>query len=247
MNARTILMLAATTVVAASPVAARSLKSVPMRLDPAKAYVLVELGQVQGAKAQGQIVLARYDREKSDVRGLGRSSGAPLPGNASPRETTGAALVKADARRLYLLEVEPDFWVVEGANGTAFSLGSAGVTLAPGVVTDLGVATIANDYADGDGPEKLTAGKLAKMALLGPFAGGGVKPKPVPAAATFRPRQTGDLPVPDGLRSLLTPASWSEPVKFGNHLGGLVNRLGGRKARVGPGASSTTAASDPGA
>lgn len=246
MNARTMLMLVAATAFA-QPALAKSLKSVPVRLDPTKAYVLVEVGPVQGSKVQGQLVLARYDRDKADVRGLGRAADAPLPGKANPRETTGAALVKADARRLYLLEVEPDFWVVEGANGTAFSLGSAGVTLAPGTVTDLGVASVVNDYLEGDGPEKLTAGKLAKIALLGPFAGGSVKPKPAPAAATFRPREAGDLPVPDALKAQLVTATWSAPVKFGNHLGGLVNRLGGRKARAEAGPSpAATAASNPG-
>lgn len=208
---------------------AKSLKQAPARLDPAKAYVLVELRADQGSP--GQLTLARYDRTLADVKGFGRAkAAAPVAGQV--REWTGKALRKEPGRQLHLLEVEPDFWVVEGANGTAFSLGSTGVTLSAGKVTDLGVATLSVDYADGDGPEKLTAGKLAKVALLGPF-GGGLKPKPVPAMVSIRPRSESDLPIPEAIRPATVVAEWSEPVKFGNHLGGLVNRLGGRRARPG--------------
>lgn len=122
--------------------------------------------------------------------------------------------------------------MVEGANGTAFSLGSTGVRLAAGSVTDLGVARVSNDYGEGDAPEKLSAGKLAKMALLGPF-GGSLKPKPVPAMVEFTPRSARDIPVPAELQSRVAPPTWSSSVKFGNYLGGLVNRVGGRKARPG--------------
>lgn len=253
MKSRGTLLLTAA-LLCAGPVGAKSLKSVPPQFDPNKAYVLVELEPAEDSKGPAQLVFARYDQAKADVRGLGRAKDAPLPSGMTPRESTGAALVKADARRLYLLEVEPDFWIVEGANGTAFSLGSAGVALAPGTITDLGVAVVANDYLDGDGPQKMTAGKLAKLALLGPFAGGGAKQKPTPATVTFRPRTDGDLPVPDALRSKIVPASWSGPVKFGNYLGGLVNRMGGRKARDGAASAAPapvavelpTAASNPG-
>lgn len=214
-----------------APVHGKSLKSVPTQLDPAKAYVLVEVGPLEGFKAPGQLTLARYDRTKLDVRGLGRAKTAPLAPKVNVREVTGAALFKSDARRLYLLELEPDFWIVEGANGTAFSLGSSGFPLTAGTITDLGVATVANDYGEGDAPEKLTAGKLAKAALLGPLLGGRIAPKPVPTMVSFRQRGPADLTPPASLGLRVTPALWSGPLRFGNHLGGLVNRMGGRKSR----------------
>ena len=217
----------------AQPGAAKSLTSVPARLDPAKAYVLVEVGDVDGGKLAGQLTFARYDQGNGDVKGLGRAAGSALPKKVSPHETTTKAVIKEKRRLLYLMELEPDFWVIEGANGTAFSLGSVGGTLAPGTVTDLGVVAVRTDYAEGDGPEKLTAGKLAKAAMLGPLFGGSLKPKPVPTMIAIHPRTAADLPVPVGLQGQVTAATWSQPVKFGNHLGGLVNRMGGRQARGG--------------
>lgn len=229
---RHIAAVALLTISAAAPLAAKSLKAVPVTLDPAKAYLLVEIGPVAGMKVGGQLTLARYDRTNADVRGLGRASGAPLPAKAIVREFTGTALAKDGARRLYLLELEPDFWIVEGANGTAFSLGSSGAAFAAGTVTDLAVAVVANDYGDGEGPYKLTAGKLAKAALLGPLFGGGIAPKPVPTAVTFRARGPNDLALPPALATRTVAVSWSGPFKFGNHLGGLINRMGGRAART---------------
>lgn len=222
------------------PADGKSLKSVPVQLDPTKAYVVVEVGPLEGFKVPGQLTLARYDQAKLDVRGLGRAKTAPLASKADVREVTGPALLKTDARRLYLLELEPDFWIVEGANGTAFSLGSSGFALTAGSVTDLGVATVANDYGEGEAPEKLTAGKLAKAALLGPLLGGRIAPKSVPAMVSFRQRGAADLALPASLRSRATPASWSGPLRFGNYLGGLVNRMGGRKARAAIGTEAAT-------
>lgn len=218
---------------ASVPGAAKVLKQLPAKLDPAKAYVLVEIGQVEGTKAQGQLTFARYAAEPGDVRGLGRAAAAPgaNPGRKeNPHETTVKQLVKDGPRRLYLLELEPDLWVVEGANGTAFSLGSATVRLAPGSITDLGVATVIRDYAEGEEPYKLTGGKLAKIALLGMFAGSAM-PQPVPMAVSFRPRTASDIALPAMLAPQAVGVAWGDPVKFGNHLGGLVNRMGGRAAR----------------
>lgn len=225
---------------------ARSLSKLPTRLDPAKAYVLVEIGQVDGTKAQGQITLARYAAGPGDVRGLGRAQAPAVAGakpeKADPHETTIKQLVKDGPRRLYLFELEPDLWVVEGANGTAFSLGSATLQLASGSVTDLGVATVTHDFAEGEEPFKMTAGNLAKMTLLGGLLLGSAKPPPVPMAVTFRPRTARDLALPALFTAQVRAAEWSGPVKFGNYLGGLVNRMGGRKARPGAAPPSTGAA-----
>jgi len=85
-------------------------------------------------------------------------------------------------------------------------------------------------YPDGKSPYRLTAGKLAKIALLGPFA---KQPRPVQAMLDMRPRETTDMAPPASLQAGAKPAVYRDDVKFGNYLGGLVNRLGGRKGRPG--------------
>jgi hypothetical protein len=213
---------------AAPALAAESLKLVPAKLDPAKAYALVEVLNHDEGKMPGRVVLARYDAQGGDVRGGLRSPGSRLAKDEPVRVATSNALVKGKASRLYLLELEPDTWVIEGAGGTAFSLGSRHFTVAAGEVVDLGVMAPRGDYPEGEGPWKLTAGKLAKIALLGPFAKG---PKPSVAMLEIRERTASDMALPAPLRERAVRASFTPGAKFGNYLGGLVNRLEGRKGR----------------
>ncbi|HEY0113186.1 MAG TPA: hypothetical protein VGB59_08540 [Allosphingosinicella sp.] len=224
--------------VAATPAAAQVLKAPPATLDPAKAYALVELRNVDGKKAAGTLVLARYDAEGGDVRGGTRSPGSALAKGVPVRVTiAGKPLVKSPGSRLYLVALEPDTWVIEGSGGTAFSLGSNRFAVAAGDIVDLGVVTPRTDWREGDGPEKITAGKVAKMALLGGFA---MKKKaPTPMSIDLQPRGGADMPLPATLKAQAVPASYVPGAKFGNYLGGLVNRLDGRKGR--PGADAAPA------
>lgn len=224
---------------AASPVAAKSLAKPPARLDPAMAYVLVEVGNLDGQNQKGVLTLARWDTERKDVALLSSAKGKPQLAH----EATAKAIVQEKKRRLYLIELLPGQWVVEGANGTAFSLGARSFALAAGTVTDLGVAAVTTDYAEGEEAYKLTAGKALKLGLLGAFAGGSAMPQPIPKAVTFRARSAGDL-MPPKLPAAAATVTWDGEFKFGNHLGGLVNRMGGRKARTAaaeaPAAASAT-------
>lgn len=223
-----------------SPTAeAKTLAKLPASLDPARAYVLVEVGNIDDAKIKGALTLARYDSATSDIAVLEQAK------LAQARETIGKPLVKEDKRRLHLLELSPGQWVIEGANGTAFSLGSRTFELAAGTLTDLGVATVTTDYAEGETPYKLTAGKALKLGLFGAFAGGSALPQPIPKAVSFRARTAADLALPRIASSEAKPVAWGSEVKFGNYLGGLVNRMGGRKDRpgsAGSGPARTSAA-----
>jgi len=221
--------------------AAELLKSLPATRDPAMAYVLVELRNHDDAKLPGNIILARYDPVGGDVRGGLRSPASKLAKGASVRVSVRSKpLVKTEGGRLYLLALEPDTWVIEGAGGTAFSLGSKSFVARAGEVVDLGVLTPRGDYPEGEGPYRLTAGKVAKIALLGPFA---KQPKPVPAMVEMRSREASDMAIPVSLRAAAKPASFQEGAKFGNYLGVVVNRIGGRKGR--PGAQVKGAAATP--
>jgi hypothetical protein len=224
---------------AAPAFASGPLKAVPAKLDPAKAYALVEVLNHDEGKVAGRIFLARYDAQGGDVRGGLRSPGSKLPKGESVRVATSKPLIKGKTSRLYLLELDPDTWVIEGAGGTAFSLGSRHFTVAAGDIVDLGVMAPRGDYPEGEGPWKLTVGKVAKMAMLGPFAKG---PKPVVAMLDMRERSAADMTLPAPLRDRAVPAAYTPGAKFGNYLGGLVNRLEGRKGRPGPTAEVEAAA-----
>ncbi len=235
--------------IAATPAAAETLKAVPGRLDPAKAYILVEyklqpnpMANFPGSRKTIPLVaglsFARYDPVLTDVRGLGRAKANPVPAGQQPTEPfRNREVVKAEGARLFLIAVEPDTWVVEGWANTSFSLGSYAFRLEPGTVTDLGVVTAASDWAEGDHPP--TMGGVIGAAFLGPFA---KRPAIAPTRASFRPRGEGDIPVPTGLsRDRVVPVAFTPGVKFGNYLGGLVNRIEGvnetaRAAAAQPGA-----------
>jgi hypothetical protein len=166
-----------------------------------------------------------------DVRGGTRSPASALPKGERVRvSVSGKPLLKTGESRLYLVALEPDTWVIEGSTGTAFSLGSSRFTVAPGDVLDLGVVTPRTDYREGEGPDKLTAGKVAKIALLGPFA---MKRKaPSPMMIDLRARAAADIALPALLKAPAAAPTYTAGAKFGNYLGGLVNRIDGRRGRA---------------
>lgn len=227
------LWLVAITALAVPAAASSGLSKVPSALDPTKAYVVVEIGKLDDAMLYGTLVLGRYDPVKGDI-----AVPTPPPGGKIPRG--GWALdnrvhllkpaMKDKERRLYIAELDPGSWVVEGANDTAFSLGSSTMQLAAGTVTDLGVVSVYSDFPQGQKRDVLTAGRLLKGALMGGIFGSTLPP-PMPKAIDVRLRQTSDMPLPP-LLARATPVVWAGEVRFGNHLGGLINRMGGRKARL---------------
>jgi hypothetical protein len=224
----------------ACPAAATPLKQVPPTLDPAKAYVLVEYkllknpysgfpGSRKTMPLSSGLVFGRYDPALGDIRGLGKAQSNPVPaGQQASEGFRNKPLVKGPASRLFLLEMEPGTWVVQGFGNTSFSLGSYSFELAPGSVTDLGVVTAEPDWAEGQRPPD--AGSVLMAALAGPFA---KRPDVAPMRVSFRPRGDGDIPLPAGIPpERVRQAAFTPEAKFGNYLGGLVNRIEGVNARV---------------
>jgi hypothetical protein len=231
-------LFAALALAAASPAAAKTLKQVPPALDPAKAYILVEykllknpFGNFPGSRKtmplKAGLVFARYDPAAGDIRGMGKAMGNPVaPGQQPTEGFRYKPLAKGPATRLFLIEVEPDTWVVQGFGGTSFSLGSYTFELAPDTVTDLGVVEAEPDWAEGQDPPQI--GDVFKSALTGPF---GKSPDIAPMRAAFRPRAGGDIPLPAGLPAAkVRPVVFTPGAKFGNYLGGLVNKIEGVNA-----------------
>jgi hypothetical protein len=202
-------------------------------IDPDSAYVLVEVGNLEnallkGTKGPGTITLARYDPVNGDVRGGYKSPETALGPKVSPRIQLMAKPVgKSKTSRLYLAKVEPDIWVIEGANGTAFSLGSKMFEIKAGQVIDLGYFKPNVDWLEGEGPKSMLGG------MMGAALFGSMKPKEDrPVRLQWRPRSTGDIALPSELgQAVVVPASYTDGAKFGNYLGGLVNRIGGRGER----------------
>lgn len=229
MNVSLRLLIVLAMTLAAPAWAADVLRRVPATLDPAMGYVLVEIRNHDSGRLKGSIVLARYDPAGGDIRGGARAPDSALPRGEDVRIAIASrALERTDEGRLYLVALEPDVWVIEGAGGTAFSLGSRSFTIAAGEVVDLGVLSPATDWPEGESAPRLTAGRIAKLALLGPFAR---TPEQRPAMLDIRERAAGDLAVPAQLRAAIVPVRLQPGARFGNYLGGLVNRIDGRRGR----------------
>ncbi|MFM9978057.1 MAG: hypothetical protein ACKVOP_08445 [Sphingomonadaceae bacterium] len=232
----------------AAPAHAEALKRVPAVLDPGKAYVVVEVRNRDADTAPASFVLAMYDPLTKDLLGAptvaetrdGDRVIRVTSKSRIVRESVGSkAMVKEATRRLFLLALQPGVWTIEGTNPvqsvvmsqvTSFSLGSPTVSLVGGTVTDFGVFAIGGDWKEGQAPPKMTFGNLMAAGMLGSF---GDDDDPVPAKVVYRPRAANDIVVPAELaRYPVQPAQWSDLAEFGNHLGGLVNRIGGRASRI---------------
>ena len=161
-----------------SPAAAATLKQVPAALKPAKAYILVEYrlqknpygGGMPGSRKtmplQSGLVFARYDPSLGDIRGMGKAKSNPVaPGEQAVEGFRSKPIAKGPGSRLFLLEVDPGTWVIQGYVNTSFSLGSYTFELAPGTVTDLGVGEAAPERAEGQKPPD--AGSLLGSELAG--------------------------------------------------------------------------------
>lgn len=245
-----LLTAAGAALLAATPACAKPLQKVPVALDPAKAYILIEYRLLKNPYAgfpgsrktmplSAGLTFARYDPTLGDVRGLGKAAGNPVPAKQEVAEGfRNKPLVKGDQSRLFLLEVEPDLWVVQAFANTSFSLGSYAFRLEPGTITDLGVVEAENDYGEGQRPPK--AGDIFKMALAGPFAKG---PDMAPMRVSFHPRGASDLSVPTGIaHDRVKPVEFTSGARFGNYMGGLVNRIEGVNARLRSGAGAAAEA-----
>ncbi len=232
---RSVFVLVVSALLVPSAHATGLLKKIPAALDPTKAYVIVELSQMDGAMMPGTLTIARYDSQNRDIaaptpRVEGANKGSKYV--LDNRLFFNKHLIKNKDRRLMIGEVKPGLWVIEGANDTAFSLGSSTMQLEPGSVTDLGVAWIYSDFPEGEKRDIATTGRALRGALMGGLFGS-VLPKPMPRAVDFRLRGASDMQLPPLLAANAQPVLWTGEVRFGNFLGGMVNRMGGIKARPG--------------
>ena len=210
-------------------------------LDPAKAYVLVqveplEFNMLGNNRVVTGLMLAQYDLEKSAIR-LREKDGKVVD---ILRLTLISNSIASDGKRKqYFAEIAPGTWVIEGAGGgsggtlgaavTAFSLGSYRFDARIGEVIDLGVVTPSREESNNPDTQ-MTTGKLAGMMMGGLFGGRG--PEPLPLKLVIRPRGNSDLAVPAWLAkvAVIQPA-FTYGSTFQNLLGGLINRVDGKVGR----------------
>lgn len=63
---------------ATSAQAGEDLKAIPAQLDPASAYLLIDIVSDPVEDRDAPVLFARYDRVHEDISGLGRASAAPV-------------------------------------------------------------------------------------------------------------------------------------------------------------------------
>jgi hypothetical protein len=196
------------------------------------AYVLIEVGSledavIKGASLPGSIIFAQYDPDSKDLALNGSKSGGKTPALLATRASTTKPIAKSKSARLYLVQLLPGKWVIEGANGTSFSLGRKSFNIEAGQVIDLGFMKPKVDRLEGEEPKSQASAFLSALTV------GSMKPKDErPVRLEMRARTQSDLALPPGLLNVpLSQPSYEEDKRFGNHLGGLVNRIGGRASR----------------
>lgn len=212
--------IGAAMLVVADPAVARDKAA----LDPTSAYVLVDVGTIddaawQGTHLPGSLTIAPYDRTAQAI----------VDGDDAKRIVlSNKPVSKSKLVRQFLVPVTPGTWVIEGASGTAFALGSRTFNVGPGQIIDLGVVKPVVDWAEGEAPKSMAKG------LMGAMLFGRVGPKEVrPVRLDWHARAPTDLAVPVALAGRPAVAvTFQDGATFDNHLGGLVNRVGGRHARA---------------
>lgn len=234
--------IAALLLLALAPAAQAKFKSAD-QMKPDKAYLLVQVDPVEvqmmgTSRAVTGIVLAPYDPEGKRIPDQPVAGDKTGMKRAAPQVLVmNDPIAKDGKKRLFLVEVDPGVWVIEGTSGapvlvsatTSFSLGSYYFETKAGELADLGVFVPQRE--ESDNPDtKMTGGKLVGMALFAPFGGGRVEPSP--NRLTIRPRGDGDIAVPAWLagRPTVQPA-FVYGGTFANRLGGLVNRVDGKDGR----------------
>lgn len=233
--------LAMTLLLALAPALHAKIKSAD-QLKPDMAYLLVQVDPVQvdmlgTSEVATGILFAPYDPDAKRLRDRARpgdASGTPNPAQVLAMKDP---IAKDKKKRLFLVEIEPGTWVIEGTGGTpmlasaatSFALGSYYFEAKAGELLDLGVFVPQREPSDNP-DTKMTGGKLVGMMLAGPFGGGRVEP--VPNKLAIRPRADGDIAVPAWLASRPTvQPAFVYGGTFGNRMGVLVNRVDGKDGR----------------
>ncbi|HMG48230.1 MAG TPA: hypothetical protein VK614_12305 [Allosphingosinicella sp.] len=205
-------------------------------LDPNLGYIVVRVGPLGSGGGAPMVYFVRVDREKHTALW---SFGA---GNIDSRRVLDGAQISGrnhwavDGQTgLYVVPVNPGFWVVGGAGATTFSLGSYGFEVRAGEMTYVGTVLTGRQNGESPIPE------IAASRLSPDLASFGTLMNIVMSDAVLvRPPAEGDA-LPAAITAFtVTRAELVPDVRFDNFLRALVNRaLGlppiGHMPLLGPG------------
>jgi hypothetical protein len=197
--------------------AAETQKAVPAKLDPARAYLLVRMGE-RTANLWNTLTIAAYDDKVQDLRGIGRAKANPVAKTEDRIAVFGPKghLTEQDHVRTYLMTVTPGRYVITSGPTTCFCLGSYQFDAAAGMILDMGTLYI--------GPEN---GSSTWKALAGLRSSPDIEQRgyTVPEAMAIYPVTTA-MAVPPGLEAFPRfKANYAPARRFGNHSGLLLNRV----------------------
>lgn len=213
---RKILFAASLLASSTAALSADSLKLVPSQLDPAKAYVLVRLGE-RSSDLWNTLTLSPYDAVAEDIRGKGRAKGNPVvkPADRSVLIPAKPFIAEQDHVRTYLVSMTPGKYVIAGSPTTCFCLGSYQFDAAAGQITDLGIIYMA--------PENGSS-SWAALANLRSSPDIEARAYTVADAMAVYPWKS-EMSVPAAVASLPKVAAvFSTAKRFGNDQGKLLNR-----------------------
>lgn len=196
--------------------AAEAQKIVPITLDPARAYVLVRMGE-RTPNLWNILSLAAYDEKLEDLRGKGRAKANPVVKPADRVVIIGpkSHLDEKDHVRTYLVAMTPGRYVIAGGPTTCFCLGSYQFEAVAGRITDLGTVYI--------GPEN---GASSWAALTHLRSSPDIEERGYTVADAMAVyRWTKKMTVPSALAGFPhAAADYNAARRFGNHSGQLLNR-----------------------
>jgi hypothetical protein len=216
MNLFKSIVFCATMFIATPSMAADILKSVPEKLDPAKAYLLIRMGE-RSPNLWNILTLAAYDENNQDIRGKGRAKTNPVIKPADRFVTIGPKpfIAEQDHVRTYLVAVTPGRYVIAGGPTTCFCLGSYQFDAGANVITDMGVIYI--------GPEN---GSSPWAALSQLRSSPDIEARAYTVADAIAVyTQVPIINMPTTFETLpRTPVIYNAAPRLGNHSGQLLNR-----------------------
>jgi hypothetical protein len=213
---RSLILAAAVMLAAPGAYAADQLKVAPTSLDPARGYVLVRMGE-RTPGVWNFMSLAPYDEAAEDIAGKGRAKVRPLPKGVDKAAVIREKpyLAEAGNHRTHLIALTPGRYVIASSPTTCFCLGSYGVDVRPGVITDVGHVYLGAE--NGSSPWAA----LSKLHSAPDIEARGYT---VADAMAIVPA-TAETAVPPELSALpRVPATFTPIRRFGNHGGQLINR-----------------------
>ena len=209
----------------------RPVKQREFTIDPNMGYILIRTGPVSSrGAASNAVYLVRLDTEKNTAIWSFGQSFIDRRANLDAAMVYGGNHWGTDgSTSVYVVPVNPGFWVVGGAGATTFSLGSYGFEVRAGEITDVGTVLTGRENGESPIPE-LAAVRLSQdlvefgtlmnivmsdTMVMRPAADGQAVPEALSAYTVRRAELVPDVRFDNFMRSLVSRAVGLPPL--GHH------------------------------